>query len=60
MSESEIPRPRTEAPQVTPVSSSAGDRVRIEFHIDDLVGRLIAGRGAPTPSCSGCNGCSAN
>jgi len=36
--------------------SGAGDRIQLEFRIDDLIKRLLPS-GSSVASCGGCNGC---
>ena len=47
------------AEATTKVARVVGDRIQIEFVIDDLVKQLVRDRISPVANCNGCSHCSA-
>jgi len=48
------PEPEGQLPRL---SVAAGNKVQLEFQIDDLIQRLGVGVGRQASHCGGCNGC---
>ncbi len=64
MAEQPRRRPQPDQPEITPtrasnvrVSQLEGNRVQVEFQIDDLISRLLHRGSSAAGHCGGCNGC---
>jgi hypothetical protein len=51
-------QPSTPSPKLPSGPKLAGNKVQVEFQIDDLISRLGLNPGRLASHCGGCNGCS--